>query len=56
MDIIPPVWGAKIHYHRQQLPIYRRKFLEFCDDRHIRVDWATVTHPQTNGQVNVPMA
>jgi transposase InsO family protein len=28
-----------------------RKFLEFCDDHHIRVDWAAVTHPQTNGQV-----
>jgi transposase InsO family protein len=28
-----------------------RKFLEFCDDDHIRVDWAAVTHPQTNGQV-----
>jgi transposase InsO family protein len=28
-----------------------RKFLEFCDDHHICVDWAAVTHPQTNGQV-----
>jgi transposase InsO family protein len=28
-----------------------RKFLEFCDKHHIRVDWAVVTHPQTNGQV-----
>jgi transposase InsO family protein len=28
-----------------------RKFLEFCDDHHIRVDWAAVAHPQTNGQV-----
>jgi transposase InsO family protein len=28
-----------------------RKFLEFCDKHHIRVDWAAVTHPQTNGQV-----
>jgi transposase InsO family protein len=28
-----------------------RKFLEFCDKFHIRVDWATVAHPQTNGQV-----
>jgi IS30 family transposase len=28
-----------------------RKFLEFCDKYHIRVDWAAVTHPQTNGQV-----
>jgi transposase InsO family protein len=28
-----------------------RKFLEFCDKFHICVDWAAVTHPQTNGQV-----
>jgi transposase InsO family protein len=28
-----------------------RKFLEFCDKYHIRVDWVVVTHPQTNGQV-----
>jgi ribonuclease HI/transposase InsO family protein len=28
-----------------------RKFLEFCDKFHIRVDWAAVVHPQTNGRV-----
>jgi transposase InsO family protein len=28
-----------------------RKFLEFCDKFHIRVDWEAVAHPQTNGQV-----
>jgi transposase InsO family protein len=28
-----------------------RKFLEFCDKYHIRVDWAVVAHPQINGQV-----
>jgi transposase InsO family protein len=28
-----------------------RKFLEFCDKFHIRVDWAAMAHPQTNGQV-----
>jgi transposase InsO family protein len=28
-----------------------RKFLEFYDNFHIRVDWAAVAHPQTNGQV-----
>jgi transposase InsO family protein len=28
-----------------------RKFLDFCDRFHIRVDWAAVAHPQTNGQV-----
>jgi len=26
-----------------------RKFLEFCDRHHIRVDWAAVAHPKTNG-------
>jgi transposase InsO family protein len=25
-----------------------RKFLEFCNKFHIRVDWAAVAHPQTN--------
>jgi transposase InsO family protein len=29
----------------------RKKFLDFCDDHHIRVDWAAVAHPMTNGQV-----
>jgi transposase InsO family protein len=27
------------------------KFLDFCEAHHIRVDWAAVTHPMTNGQV-----
>ena len=26
-------------------------FLKFCDDYHIKVDWASVAHPRTNGQV-----
>jgi transposase InsO family protein len=28
-----------------------RKFLDFCEDHHIRVDWAAVAHPMMNGQV-----
>jgi transposase InsO family protein len=28
-----------------------RKFQDFCEDHHIRVDWAAVAHPMTNGQV-----
>jgi transposase InsO family protein len=28
-----------------------KKFLNFCDDNHIRVDWSNVAHPKTNGQV-----
>ena len=31
-----------------------KKFLRFCDDFHIRVDWSAVAHPQTNGQVERP--
>jgi transposase InsO family protein len=27
------------------------KFLDFCEDHHIRVDWAAVAHPMSNGQV-----
>jgi hypothetical protein len=32
-----------------QLP--RKKFLDFYEDHHIRVDWAAVAHLMTNGQV-----
>jgi hypothetical protein len=28
-----------------------RKFLEFCDKHHIRMDWEAIAHPRTNGQV-----
>ena len=28
-----------------------KKFIQFCDEQHIRVDWAAVAHPRTNGQV-----
>jgi ribonuclease HI len=28
-----------------------KKFLDFCEDHHIRVDWAAIAHPMTNGQV-----
>jgi hypothetical protein len=28
-----------------------KKFLNFCDDNHICVDWTAVTHPKTNEQV-----
>jgi transposase InsO family protein len=28
-----------------------RKFLDFCEDHHIRLDWAAMAHPLTNGQV-----
>jgi hypothetical protein len=28
-----------------------KKFLKFCDDYHICVDWAAVAHPYTNRQV-----
>ena len=29
----------------------RKKFLQFYDEYHICVDWATVVHPRMNGQV-----
>ena len=29
----------------------RKKFHQFCDEYHIRVDYASVVHPRTNGQV-----
>jgi len=29
----------------------RNKFLQFCDDNGIRIDWASMAHPRTNGQV-----
>jgi transposase InsO family protein len=28
-----------------------KKFLNFCDDNNIRVNWSAVAHPKTNGQV-----
>ena len=28
-----------------------RKFIRFCDEQHIRIDWAAIAHPRTNGQV-----
>jgi hypothetical protein len=28
-----------------------KRFLDFYDDNNIRVDWAMVAHPRTNGQV-----
>ena len=28
-----------------------KKFLDFCDGYGIRIDWASIRHPRTNGQV-----
>jgi transposase InsO family protein len=28
-----------------------KKFLNLCDDNHIRVDWSDVAHRKTNGEV-----
>ena len=30
----------------------RKKFLLFCDEYHILIDWATVAHPHTNRKVD----
>jgi transposase InsO family protein len=51
--------GGILHQHHPSLSIISdngtqftgRKFLDFCEDHHIRVDWAAVAHPMTNGQV-----
>ena len=32
-------------------PFTGKKFIRFYDEQHIRVDWAAVAHPRTNGQV-----
>jgi hypothetical protein len=45
----PSLWGPELHHHGTQFT--DRKFLDFCEDHHIRVDWAAVAHPMTNGQV-----
>ena len=29
----------------------KKKFLRFFDEYHIRIDWAVMAHPRTNGQV-----
>ena len=34
----------------------KKKFLDFCDGYGIRIDWASVGHPRTNGQSSGPMA
>ena len=26
-----------------------RKFIRFYDEQHIRIDWAAIAHPRTNG-------
>jgi hypothetical protein len=28
-----------------------KKFLNFCDNNNIHVDWSAIAHPKTNGQV-----
>src|SRR5699024_9348681 len=47
----PSLRGPKLHHHRQRYPVHRKNFLDFCEDHHIRVDWAAVAHPMSNGQV-----
>ena len=33
-----------------------KKFLQFCDEYHIRVDWAAVVHPERMGRSSAQMA
>jgi transposase InsO family protein len=50
-DIIYRFWVPNSIITENGSQFTGRKFLEFCDKYHIRVDWAAVAHPQTNGQV-----
>jgi hypothetical protein len=34
----PSLWGPKLHHHRQWHAVHWKKFLDFCEDHHIRVD------------------
>jgi hypothetical protein len=34
----PSLWGPKLHHHRQWHAVHWEKFLDFCEDHHIRVD------------------
>jgi transposase InsO family protein len=31
------------------------RFLEFCDEYHVRIDWATMVHPARTGMSNEPI-
>jgi transposase InsO family protein len=53
------VGGGVLHQHHPSLWVpnsiitdngtqfTRKKFLDFCEDHHIRVDWAAIAHPMT---------
>jgi hypothetical protein len=45
------LWGPELHHHRQWHAVHWEEAPDFCEDNHIRVDWAAVAHPMTNGQV-----
>jgi hypothetical protein len=47
----PSLWGPKLYHHHNGMQFTGKKFLDFCKDHHIRVDWVAVAHPMTNGQV-----
>jgi transposase InsO family protein len=44
-------WDANSIISNNATPLTGEKFLDFCDDNNIRVDWSAVAHPRTNGQV-----
>jgi transposase InsO family protein len=47
----PSLWGPNSIITDNGTQFTGRKFLDFCEDHHIQVDWAVVAHPMTNGQV-----
>jgi hypothetical protein len=49
LDLVGPLQKAPRGFSHLLVAI--DKFLDFCEDHHIRVDWAAVAHPMTNGQV-----
>jgi transposase InsO family protein len=46
----PSLWGPSI-ITDNGTQFTGKKFLDFCEDHHIRVDWAAIAHPMTNGRV-----
>jgi transposase InsO family protein len=48
----PPLWDPNSIITDNGMQFTGKKFLDFGEGHHIRVDWATVAHPMTNGQVD----
>ena len=51
LDIVHRFGGPNSIITDNDTQFSEKKFLRFCDEYHIWVDWATITHPRMNGQV-----